>query len=1297
MQQYGYAVPDDKQSGFSCPFCQKKSASLRTVNGRQWFKCFNTSCPSATSEAKASWDEVRFIAWKLNLSNADGGQGRYSSAQIQFLKDAGVWREHQPARTVIGSRKRKPTLPVPPPDPNVLPPKPSDPDGEVSFEDASPARDAQQPGDGEVFPEPTESGADAAPESSFDEGAASPLPENVIALPRAGGAKGVPPAPPVPPKGDVTSGGDGKDKSEKPPLERFYEQLRLSEADRAELREKRGLSDAMIDRAGFRTNDRGNRAILEALSGEYKYHDLVNIGLWKRGDKRDRDRNLRPTGQFYGWGVVGKKPKAEDPEDGEDYEDIETDGFVWAQKESGKCNPILIPYFDLEGKLVALRPHKGFPKGQPPRLYVARTVPKTRAIITEGEFKARALEDVCADCSVASLPGITQCKNLNVWSDILEWLRVAQPTEVVVAFDNEEKGDPALPGYKVELEKRFEAQVWARVLAERLKKEDYRVSIATLPDEWRDDKGKADWDGSLARLRRVHPDAPERIADEFEKVLGSALRSWEFRQLKMFDGDVESIIADRAAMYSYEPELPWGGKAERKLVKQLRMLAQKLWNAVDQNGDPLKVSGALMRLSGEYEKTWGWYYTLKIPAQTREKLEAMKMRCAGQQQLAAIELLLKGSPQLIAPFRVIPYYVLKKPNGARERLVRIINNRYEDTGIVSLPSHDFTAPRDWRLWLADRGNLGWKGGERELQALQLDINHRLARREVLQQVFHGCERPGGLWFFDDVALDTGLEVLPDKEGIFWHRRQGFTFLRNQDGVPIGDENQQFRITTGAKMNPGLGLRREANGRFFLEKGADDAEALMGLAGELATALHKSFAEYDGFLLLAAFASYAVAPEIYRARGEFPGIWIAGEKGSGKTVAAKVCMAMWGFAELDQPMSFKSSTTVNAIITLGQLANIPDWGDEYKEGQIKEEAIKNIIHCGFNREIPGKWSPDGTTRKIRTNFIVTGESTCDNAATMDRYLTVNAARENWRGDVAQCDERFKWLLANRKHFFVIIRALLKRRAEFVQTVEQTLAEWEQIPELALAEPRGKFSHGVAYAALLALLKIIPFAPQEMVLNMKEWFIKRTLRSSREVRQQVNVNQFLSDMVSAVRANAFGNTPAELRKYFKVREYDPGTPVVTPHQQSAGLEKEMFRWKSYYFYMVPGSVVEVMKAWKRKSGSPLPLDLRDLSRQLSARAFWVKPADTRTMHSQKFTGNSPSSCWCLLVDKLPDIGFVPVSDEEFEASKYENNDPASGRYLGHDDEWIDPRKGDLFYLIELLLKKRQVSDEDAPGDE
>jgi len=51
-----------------------------------------------------------------------------------------------------------------------------------------------------------------------------------------------------------------------------------------------------------------------------------------------------------------------------------------------------------------------------------------------------------------------------------------------------------------------------------------------------------------------------------------------------------------------------------------------------------------------------------------------------------------------------------------------------------------------------------------------------------------------------------------------------------------------------------------------------------------------------------------------------------------------------------------------------------------------------------------------------------------------------------------------------------------------------------------------------------------------------------------------------------------------------------------------------------------------------------------------------------------------------------------DDEFEASKYLDGIIEHGNALPS-DEWVDPRKGDIYYLIDLLLKKPKG--EESPG--
>jgi hypothetical protein len=87
MQQHG---DDVKMGSIICPFCKKKSATLREVKGRQWFKCFNPSCESRTSEKRGTWDEVGYLGYKLSLNRKE--------AFTAYLKTAGVWREWHNAR-----------------------------------------------------------------------------------------------------------------------------------------------------------------------------------------------------------------------------------------------------------------------------------------------------------------------------------------------------------------------------------------------------------------------------------------------------------------------------------------------------------------------------------------------------------------------------------------------------------------------------------------------------------------------------------------------------------------------------------------------------------------------------------------------------------------------------------------------------------------------------------------------------------------------------------------------------------------------------------------------------------------------------------------------------------------------------------------------------------------------------------------------------------------------------------------------------------------------------------------------
>jgi hypothetical protein len=272
----------------------------------------------------------------------------------------------------------------------------------------------------------------------------------------------------------------------------FYDRLSLSEVDRKALFVKRGLTDGTIDSLGFRSNPQSNKELILEMAKFFPMEVLVESGLWKT-DANKVGEPPKPNPQFYGMSIVERRD-ARGKKIHDEHGKVILE-CVWN-------NPILIPYFSETLALVHLRPHRGMMAGKAPQLYVARpkgqvppensTGPWPPAVITEGEFKAAALWQVLGDSTlIAALPGITMAKPLV--GAVEEWLQMAGARQVVVVYDNENKGDETLPGYQREKHRRFDTHVWARYLARQLSKQGYEGKVGVLPDAWRDDKGNADW------------------------------------------------------------------------------------------------------------------------------------------------------------------------------------------------------------------------------------------------------------------------------------------------------------------------------------------------------------------------------------------------------------------------------------------------------------------------------------------------------------------------------------------------------------------------------------------------------------------------------------------------------------------------------------------------------------------------------------------------------------------------------------------------------------------------------------
>jgi len=487
-----------------------------------------------------------------------------------------------------------------------------------------------------------------------------------------------------------------------------------------------------------------------------------------------------------------------------------------------------------------------------------------------------------------------------------------------------------------------------------------------------------------------------------------------------------------------------------------------------------------------------------------------------------------------------------------------------------------------------------------------------------------------------------------------------------------------------RMHPDFGLAFNNKALLCLKQNVpDDPAALKELLGGFLIHLNESYGGHDGAMLIGAVCAFYAAPELFAEYGQFPGLWITGEKGSGKTYTVRWLMALHGIIGLASGLSFKTSTSVGMQIALGQYANIPVWGDEFKETELRDSSIIGVIHGGFNREVATKWSADGGSRTIRSSLLITGESTCSKAATMSRFVSTISAREKRSGTNEDRHARLKWLERHQQFFFVIGRTILRNRTKFSDSVKRFLAEWEQSAELMQVEPRTRYTNGVSYAAFLALNELIPVYDYDAkrCAEFRTGLIHKTIDSAKELASRTDIIRFFEILVGAVQAGVFGRSPSELQRYFKYVLNPSSNPPLSPLQLRDGAKHRHLAWSSGILFFLPRVVIDMLRRSLHSRGETFPLDITDLLAQLQSKGYLVPPP-SRHGHQKKFGKGADKNqyCWGIDLDKFPELGFVQVSDEVWNASLYPEGDTSKPEPSAKD--WIDPRRGPLFAIVDAL---------------
>jgi len=883
---------------------------------------------------------------------------------------------------------------------------------------------------------------------------------------------------------------------------------------------------------------------------------------------------------------------------------------------------------------------------------------------------------------VAGLPGITMAKML--FGDVEEWLEsFTGVRQVFVGYDNEDKSDPMLPGYQEDNWRRFDAQIWARFLATRLAKEGFEGKICTLPDEWRDAKGKADWDGQLAKMldtefarlkaagkecggMELWVKAKPAIRAAFTAVVRASILVREMWQARLFDNEEERLIKNGLERISFERSLPIGGDDEEAAARRLQRLVARLRR---DDSIPPKARGFLSMLAKRYMKLKDRYYIFKkLSPKLEEQWLANSEKASSQSDSdlkRACEIVLKGLPEAVSDFHLKAAYVLNKLNGKMVRLVTIHNVHGVKTKLVALESAPFAQPSKFREWLLDNcSGATWKAGERELNDLQEDIARDVAFKSVSEIAIRGYDADSKCWFFDDVVYaPDGGELFADKSGIIWLRGPGGT-----EAYKLSDKDHEREnfCQRSPKMHPEVKI-------------AD--EELTLLFQEISTAMNQTLGGSAGCLALGAVLAYGAGPEIYEQYNAFPGLWLHGETNQGKSSVARWLMKLWGF-KIDGGMPLPDSTKVGISIAMQQYGNLPVWLEEFQPDAPKWmiEKIKNI----YNRESGIKKTFDEGTRKILANAIITGIATCTDAQVKSRYAHLQVSAKNREIN------HYDWFEENSSKFYLLGRYILRNRKEFATKALAHMNQWLKSQEMATIDQRARIVHGASYGAFAALAEMLKSHQPNDLTKFRAFLLGHCGEAVQAVREKVNVNIFWRHLLDALSSDAFGETGLDLLTIFHLDSYTPAVSPVTPVQAEYGANDTRYAWTSYRLSFIPGPVIEKLMAHVRRIGATLPLERGDLRSQMQMRPYWVQPTSTKG-HQQRFGKGvrSKTSCWTIDVD-AHELGFQAATDAEFTESLYQPGKKDQGIFLPSED-WSDPRKGDMFQLVEMLIKAKAKRDE------
>ncbi len=1194
-----------------CPLCQGKGCSslLRQPSGHYVFKCLHSACGDRKAMGIAKFIE--------HTRGCDWMQARAILHELTSIPDPYAVKDRLATKT-----KAVATVVMAEPEPEV-----------------------------EAEPAPV---ATAAEQAQADEGLAAP---KLIDLP---------------------------DAKQHTLYEAAWVLMTLSPAHLLEIQTKRGMAPAWIEALGFRTATADNARTLAPLLEQFPPNELLRSGIAQR-DPRDRSLRISDT-------LCGREHNEETNR--------------WENKDN-----IIIPYVNGEGRITLLRPHKRslsngrwrereavsefyeklhnnlrqvygehFIEDRPPEW--AKTV-----VICEGEFKAAALRQ-CGIPAIAfqGIHFFLQNKEFKKAIDsTAELLRNLGVREVIVVFDNEDKShkEPHL---------RFEAEIYARYTAECMEDSGFQAWFGMLPDEWREE-GKADWDSRLAhqvRAARSFSGGLTRATAEFTKLLNDRPRKGAkpgtvfairgvIRQVDFLDFK-EDVINQALHKLRHVAKIHTGSKHDLDLATEIQNFCHTKYK------DKLRVPVLIDAMRA----TQGGYYKTKAPSENmqdtcNEILDEIKPKIrdleddVGRDEKADLELrqlraasaacyaLLYRFPKPFTDFTAESLYkVLVTEADGSLRQDRLIVFR-DKNGVRSRPcqlsSKMMRSAQELRSFFLSMGHYHWMGGQEECDLWGQDIDVKNYQRLIEEIDTYGWNKEGKFYLLGDCAvLAGGKFVFPDQNGIIWVHGTGY---KNSDNM-AGFTSKPPMLFPHAKNAKAARAEYEA---IDWDTERQEVEAIWT---DMLADYKESFGGYAGYAVVAGLIQYLAHAEIRTEIGGKPGLWVQGEKGSGKTKSIEFAMRCIGYP-LNYGYISLGGTKVGVERSLCQFSNLPFHIDEWRN-ENADPKLEDLLRNCYNETATPKGTPNGgkAVRKLvpSTIPIVTGEDGSSDAALRSRYVRLIASQSydtTSTGDESDADRAKTNLSDQRKRdiryyrimersdlYFRIGRYLFKHRDQFAATVVELTKGFGSNARVMdrIKDSRARQVFGTFYGSLLAAQNLFSAKAEgfgkTINTSLLEWFIAHGAESAEETERDVFRRLFFSECVTMIERGVQG-----IDKFIRARKGAMGEDGKIKLHEAVNEPSGRL-----YILIAASELFAEYKADKRKRGENAPIAQHNILAELRTQSAWV-PApktDKARQHRYSIPGekNSKRSWWILDYKRLdPDLKpiFEKIWERELSATEME----------------------------------------------